>query len=75
MELKKGQKVKYTKDMPYKMTNGQKLEGECEFLVEEDVKVSSDFFQVLEEPKKEEVKKEDKKVEVKKVQPKKNNKK
>ena len=73
MELKKGDKVIYVGDMPYKLANGQEVEKEGEELfIRNDVHVQPEFFKVVEQPKEEikvEVKKEvkkEEKVEVKK---------
>jgi hypothetical protein len=81
LHLKKGDKVVYTGNMPYKLANGQEVfeEGD-ELFVQSNVHVQKDFFRVVEEPKvekdvildkKEEVKVEEEVVQEKKEEPKK----
>ena len=56
LKLKKGDKVIYLGNMPYKLSNEQEVskEGE-ELLIRSDVNVQSRFFSIVEEPKVEEV--------------------
>jgi hypothetical protein len=54
VELKKGDKVVYVGDMPYKLANGQEVEKEGEELfVKSNVYVQPEFFKVVEQPKEE----------------------
>lgn len=70
LDLKKGDKVRYLKDIPYKLANGQEVfkEGE-EMFINSEVSVQKDFFEQLkaEEPK---VEKKEVKEEVKEEKPK-----
>jgi hypothetical protein len=52
LELKKGDKVIYNGNMPYKLANGQEVfkEGE-ELFIQSNVNVQKKFFEVVEEPK------------------------
>lgn len=61
IELKKGDKVRYLKNMPYKMSNGQIVnkEGE-EVIIRNNIKVNSKAFKKLDfKIKKPKIKKED----------------
>jgi hypothetical protein len=80
MHLKKGDKVKYLGNMPYKLGNEQEVEKEGdELIIRSNVQVQQNFFEVVEEkkeekvvepelkesPKKEEIKKDNKKLDKK----------